>query len=100
MRKDYKKRSVAVTGTWLPLGLDFLRSRACAELSPHGAKLMLDLFSMLGPNATKNGDISLAPKIMLVRGWTSRSSLGAAVSELLKHGLIVKTRQGSRLDCS
>ncbi|MCQ6963994.1 hypothetical protein GPA27_28910 [Aromatoleum toluolicum] len=95
-----RKRRVAVTGSWLPLGLEFLRSLACAELSPHGAKLLLDCLAKLGPNATRNGDISLTPKAMAVRGWSSKSSLGAAVQELLDHGLLVRTRQGSRLDCS
>jgi hypothetical protein len=95
-----RKRSLAVAGSWLPVPLDFLRSKACAELSPLGAKLLLDGLSMLGPNATRNGDISLAPKIMRLRGWSGRSSLAAAISELIEHGLLVKTRQGSRLDCS
>ncbi|MGC3986246.1 MAG: hypothetical protein QM777_16885 [Pseudorhodoferax sp.] len=80
--------------------LEFLRSRACAELSVHGTKLLLDVLSMLGPNATRNGDISLAPKLMAVRGWSGRSTLNAAVKELEEHGLLVRTRQGGRLDCT
>ena len=95
-----KKRAISVSGAWLPVALDFLRSKACAELSPHAAKLLLDAMSMLGPNATRNGDISLAPSIMALRGWTSRSSLSAAVAELTEHSLLIQTRQGSRLDCS
>jgi len=98
--KSPKKRGVSVTGAWLPNSLDFLRSRACAELSPHAAKLLLDLMAQLGPNATRNGDLSIAPKLMAIRGWTSKSSLSAAIQELLDGGLIAKTRQGSRLDCS
>lgn len=100
MANKSKKHGIAVRGSWLPVGLDFLRSQACAELSPLGAKLLLDVMALLGPNATKNGDISLAPKTMAVRGWTSRSSLRAAVQELLQFGLLVQTRQGSRMDCS
>ena len=95
-----KKRSVAVTGSWLPLSLNFLKSRACAELSPHGAKLLLDVLSMLGPNATRNGDIALAPSLMAIRGWTSRATLGATVRELVECGLLVYSRRGGRLDCS
>jgi hypothetical protein len=94
------KRGVAVTGSWQPVPLDFLRSRAAAELSPHGAKLLLDVLAMLGPNAARNGDISLAPKLMRVRGWNSSATLVAAVRELEAHGLLSMTRQGSRLDCS
>lgn len=99
-RDRTKKRGVAVSGAWLPVPLDFLRSRAAAELSPHGAKLLLDVLSMLGPNATRNGDISITPKAMAARGWSGRETLNAAVCELIRHSLLVRTRQGSRLDCS
>ena len=101
MGRDTKKHGIAVAGAWLPLPLEFMRSRACAELSPHGAKLMLDVLGMLGPNATRNGDISITPKVMiLLRGWPGRQTLNAAVRELLDFGLLALTRQGSRLDCS
>ena len=100
MGRDTKKRSIAIVGPWLPLPLEFLRSRACAELSPHASKLLLDVLSMLGPNASRNGDIAITPKLMAYRGWSSKSSLGAAVRELVEHGLLTQTRQGSRLDCS
>lgn len=100
MPRTSKKKPLAVTGPWFPFPLEFLRSRACAELSALAAKLFLDVLSMLGPNATRNGDISLAPKVMAIRGWTSRSSLGAATRELLDYGLIVQTRKGSSLNCS
>lgn len=98
--RDSRKRGIAATGAWLPVPLDFLRSRAAASLSPHAVKLLLDALSMLGPNATRNGDICLAPALMEIRGWSSRSTLGAAVAELEKHGLLVRTRQGGRLDCN
>ena len=100
MGRDIKKRGIAVTGPWLPLPLEFMRSRACAELSPLAAKLLLDVLSMLGTNASRNGDVCLTPKLMRVRGWSGRESLGAAVRELVTHGLLMQTRQGSRLDCS
>lgn len=100
MAKARSKRGVAVQGSWQPVPLAFLRSRACAEMSPHASKLLLDVLSMLGPNATRNGDISLAPKVMATRGWSGRETLGAAIRELETHGLLFKTRQGGRLDCS
>ena len=95
-----KKQQIAAEGPWTPMPLAFLRSRACAELSPLGSKLLLDVHALLGPNAKGNGDLSLAPKRMAVRGWTSRSSLHAAVRELIDHGLLLQTRQGSRIDCN
>lgn len=91
---------VTVVGPWQPMPLAFLRSRACAELSPHATKLLLDCLAMLAPNGGRNGDISLAPKVMAPRGWNSRETLGNAVAELSAAGLLIKTRQGSRLDCS
>ena len=100
MNGRQRKRGIAVNGLWLPMLIEFLRSRACAELSPHGIKLLVDVLSMLGPNATRNGDLCLTPKLMAVRGWSSKSTLSAAISELQEHGLIAQTRQGSRLDCS
>lgn len=99
MRKS-SKRPLAVSGRWLPVPLDFLRSRACAELSPLGAKLLLDLLALLGPNATGNGDLSITPASMAVRGWTSRASLAATVAELIEHGLLIITRRGSRQACN
>jgi len=80
--------------------LDFLRSRACAEMSPYATKLLLDVLALLKPNAKGNGDLCLTPKQMAVRGWTSKATLHAAVAELEEHGLLVRTRQGGRLDCS
>lgn len=95
-----KKRGIAVRGAWQPVPLSFLRSRACAQLSLHAAKLLLDLLGMLGPNASRNGDLSLAPAIMRVRGWSGRTSLEAATKELVEAKLLIQTRQGGRKDCS
>ena len=100
MGRDRKRRGIAAVGPWLPLPLGFLRSRAAAELSPHATKLLLDALAQLGPNATRNGDLSFAPAEMRKRGWTSRSTLAAAVSELTDFGILACTRKGSRLSCS
>jgi hypothetical protein len=100
MKRASRKKSIAVSGSWLPIPLEFLRSRAAAELSPHAAKLLLDVLALLGPNAVGNGDVNLTPKTMMARGWPGRESLKAAVMELIECGLLVQTRQGSRLDCS
>lgn len=97
MGRDRKKHGIACEGPWLPVPIEFLRSRACAELSPHAAKLLLTVWGALGPNAGRNGDISLAPKAMAVRGWNSRATLHAAVCELESAGLLCKTRKGTRL---
>ena len=94
-----KKRKIAAVGRWLPVPLDFLRARACAEVSPHAAKLLLDVLALLGPNCSGNGDLSLTPKTLAVRGWASKASLQAAIRELIDNGLLAITKRGSRTDC-
>lgn len=93
-----RKDPLAVRGAWIPVPLPFLRSRACAQLSTHASKLLLDALSMLSTNAKRNGDISLTPKLMAPRGWTSRETLSAAIYELVESGILIKTKQGSRED--
>ena len=100
MKTPSKKHRIAVDVAWVPVPLDFLRSRACAELSPLALKLLIDLLALLGPNARGNGDLSLTFKSMRARGWKSNFSLHAALNELMEFGLVAKTRQGSRLGCS
>ena len=96
-----KKRGnpVTVRGPWFAMPLDFLRSRACAELSPLALKMLMDLCSQFGWNAKGNGDLSAAPTILRARGWTGNGSRVAALQELEAAGLVVKTRQGNRKLC-
>lgn len=98
--KRRKRGSVAVSGPWLPMPLWFLGSRACAELSPHALKMLVDLCSQLRPNAVGNGDLSAAPSVMRPRGWTSNETRQAAIAELIAADLVCMTRQGGRHRCS
>lgn len=95
-----KKSPVTVRGAWVAMSRDFMRSRACAELSPHGLKLLVDMCSQLGPNARGNGDLSAAPSVLKARGWVSNASLSAAVAELLDCSLLSMTRRGGRRHCA
>ena len=95
-RAGSKKHGVSVNGPWFPMPLDFLRGRACAELSPHAVKMLIDLCAMLGPNATGNGDLSATPAFMKPRGWVSNATRIAALLELQAAGLLVITRRGNR----
>ena len=86
-------------GQFLPFRLDVLRSQALASLSPHAAKLLLDLASQwqLG----RNGDASAAfENVLRARGWRSKATLHKALKELRESGLIIQTRQGSLHQCS
>lgn len=51
-------------------------------------------------NGTNNGDLTAAPKIMKLYGWTSQGSVYSALTELLARGFIEQTRQGGRNQCS
>ena len=95
-----KKNAVSVRGPWLAMPLDFLRSRAWAELSPQAAKMLLDLCAGLGPNARGNGDLSAAPVVMKPKGWRSTANRVAALQELEGARLIVTMRRGHRRQCA
>ena len=100
MSSRRKRNAVTVRGAWLPLPIAFLRSRACAELSPHAVKMLLDLCANLGPNASGNGDLSASPATMRPRGWSSDATRRAALQELEGAGLIAVTKRGNRRACS
>jgi hypothetical protein len=51
-------------------------------------------------NGSNNGDLTAAPKIMKLYGWTSQGSVYSALTELLALGFIEQTRQGGRNKCS
>lgn len=99
-KRSNKRRGVSITGPWVPCPLDFWRSRAFASLSPHACKLLNDCLALLGPNAHGNGDLCLSHGVMRKRGWSGRETLGAAIRELEAAKLLIRTRHGSRLDCS
>lgn len=92
-RKSSDPDKVQTDGDWVGFALRFLQSRACAELSPHGIKLLIDLVSMLKPNAGRNGDIWPSVEALKVRGWTSVATIAATMHELRTAGLVVTTRQ-------
>ena len=95
-----RRERVSVNGPWLAIGLDFLRSRACASLSPHGTKMLIDFVSRLGPHASGNGDLSAAPEFLESRGWRSKATAQASIRELIDADLLLVTRQGGRNRCS
>jgi hypothetical protein len=91
-----KKSPVTVRGPWFAMPIEFLASRTFAGLSLHAAKLLLDLCAQLGPNARRNGDLCAAPSVLEPRGWTSETTLAAALAELKAARLVCVTRQGNR----
>lgn len=70
-----------------------------AAILSHKAAHMLDnLIAQFKGN--NNGDLSAAPKIMKLFGWTSQGSIHSALTELLGLGFIEQTRQGGKNQCS
>jgi hypothetical protein len=67
-------------------------------LSHKAAHLLDNLVAQY--NGSNNGDLSAAPKIMKLYGWTSQGSVHSALTELLALGFIEQTRQGGRNKCS
>ncbi|NOU23477.1 MAG: hypothetical protein HOO93_17145 [Methyloglobulus sp.] len=70
-----------------------------ASVLTHKAAHLLDnLIAQF--NGQNNGDLSAAPKIMNLFGWSSQGSVYGALVELLALGFIEQTRQGGRNQCS
>ena len=67
-------------------------------LSHKAAHLLDNLIAQF--NGKNNGDLSAAPAIMKLYGWTSQGSIYDALTELLGTGFIEQTRQGGRNKCS
>jgi len=74
------------------------RPSAASVLSHKAAHLLDNLFAQY--DGKNNGDLSAAPKIMRLYGWTSQGSIHSALIELLAFGFIEQTRQGGRNKCS
>ena len=69
-----------------------------AVLSHKAAHLLDNLVAQY--NGKNNGDLSAAPKIMALFGWSSHGSVDDAIVELITQGFIEQTRQGGRNQCS
>lgn len=71
---------------------------AVSSLSHSAFHLLINLASQL--NGKNNGDLSAAPKIMALYGWSSKGTLATALAELRERGFIELTRQGGRNKCN
>jgi hypothetical protein len=67
-------------------------------LSHKAAHLLDNLIAQY--DGKNNGDLSAAPKIMKLYGWSSQGSIHSALTELLAQGFIEQTRQGGKNQCS
>lgn len=100
-KRKTKKKSGKPLGDaqFLALPHQVIRSVAYRSLSSHAAKLLIDLGVQY--NGKNNGDLSAAFSVFKRdRGWRSSGTLSRAIKELIKYGLISKTRQGGKNQCS
>lgn len=74
------------------------RPSPASVLSHMAAHLLDNLFAQY--NGSNNGDLSAAPAITKLYGWTSQGSVQKALTELLANGFIEQTRQGGKNRCS
>lgn len=86
------------SGTFLLVPSDVLRSAAYCGLSFKAKALIMDVG--VGYNGHNNGHLSAAWALMKRQGWISKETLQRALEELLANGLIEKTRQGGKHQCS
>jgi hypothetical protein len=70
-----------------------------ASVLTHKAAHLLDNLAAQF-NGKNNGDLSAAPEITKLYGWTSQGSVHSSLTELLAYGFIELTRQGGRNKCS
>lgn len=69
-----------------------LYSESYKQLPNRAKALLIDI--VYHYNGRNNGDLSTAWGIMKHRGWKSKSTLSAAINDLLNANLILKTRDG------
>lgn len=79
---------------FVALPYSVLSAPAFVALSPYAVKLLIDMAAQYRGN--NNGDLSMAWKLMRLRGWRSEATLHKAKRELLEAGLIYETRKGQR----
>lgn len=82
------------SGRFVALPHLILKSDEYPDLSPRAVKLVVDLMSQY--NGKNNGDFTAAFSVMRRCGWRSKSTLPAAVKELVDLGFIMQTRLGWR----
>jgi hypothetical protein len=71
-----------------------LDSEEFGRLTPHAVKALLDLARQY--RGDNNGDLSAAWSVMSKRGWRSKSTLWAALRELVNTEFTRVSRQGNR----
>ncbi|MCK9366802.1 MAG: hypothetical protein M0P72_06605 [Metallibacterium scheffleri] len=97
-RKRLKVLGRQEAGTFFRVPTSVLESAAYRTLSMKGKSLLLDLGAQF--RGYNNGHLSPSWTLMRQWGWSSKQTLQRALEELLRAGLLEKSRQGGRNRCS
>lgn len=85
-------------GHFVPLPYAVMKHPNFLNLTPIGAKLLLELCSQIrfkGSRVKNNGDLCVAWEILRLKGWGSKGSISRARDELKHYGFIIMTKAGS-----
>lgn len=93
-RKSKRPRKDKIAAIPVPV----MRTRKFANLSAWAVRVLLELTSQY--NLHNNGDLMAAYSVLKDRGFRSKATLSRALRELLDSGMIVRTRQGGKNQCS
>ena len=97
-KKRKLKKSKGPEARHLALPYLLLQSEKFIALSPKAVKLLCDIGMEF--NGFNNGNLSATWSVLRKRGWVSKDTLNNALQELLRFGMIEKTRQGGLHQCS
>lgn len=94
MEPTRRRKGRKIEGGFFAVPRAVMHSPVFRELPAIAVKLLLDIGSQY--NGRNNGDLSIAWKLMRMRGWRSEETLHRAKTQLLNGGLISETRKGRR----
>jgi hypothetical protein len=92
--KRHRRRTSKIGERFAYLPWSVLNSAAYIGLSCAARSVLIELARQY--TGDNNGDLTLAPSVMIKRGLPSRSNLARATAELEQARLIQKVRQGHR----
>ena len=92
MARKSNSRGRAKNGRYAGIPHSVMESESYWLSSGNALKLLLELVKQY--NGRNNGNLSAAFSVLKSRGWRSKKTLSRCLTELLKRGLIVKTREG------
>ena len=98
MSRRRKLNRGSIRATYVQFQHRMLKDRRFLALSARACKALLFLAGQY--NGRNNGDLSIAPKVAKTAGLKAGGNMHCAVTELIRAGFVIQTRQGGRNRCS